>query len=519
MRAIQSYQQLRSSLIRCVVFVVGSAAISACQSSPNDEALRGAELAQIHCASCHAFPEPELLDKETWRTRTLPVMGQRMGLYSSSPRGELIAPLVQVGIDPEPIFPSNPQISADDWAAIEDFYHKAAPATLPASVWPEVRKGLATFRVKSPTVSFEPPLTSMVQVLDAYKAFIVGNLGTPSRLVLVDHNGALLYQFTLSGAPVDVQLDGQRLYVLTLGKTRAPSVEANGALYAIDNPEEGPKRLIEGLKRPVDLQLTDMNGDGRLDVLICEYGHYTGALVWYEALEDGSFTRHVLNERPGAIQATISDVNEDGHQDILVLMAQDDEGLDVYLGNGNGGYEVQRLLRFPAVYGSTSFEYVDMDGDGRRDILYTNGDNADSSPILKPYHGIRIFRNTGTFSFEEVFFHPLHGAFAATPADVDEDGDLDIAAVAYFPDYETHPEKSFLLLTNHGQGNFAASTFEDSFRGRWLALDTGDVDGDGDIDILLGSNIGFGPAGDNSGLYARWEQENLSYVILENSTR
>lgn len=37
--------------------------------------------------------------------------------------------------------------------------------------------------------------------------------------------------------------------------------------------------------------------------------------------------------------------------------------------------------------------------------------------------------------------------------------------------------------------NFDAFTFSGSADGRWMAMDAGDMDGDGDLDILLGSMI------------------------------
>jgi hypothetical protein len=110
----------------------------------------------------------------------------------------------------------------------------------------------------------------------------------------------------------------------------------------------------------------------------------------------------------------------------------------------------------------------------------------------------------------------MHGAVSAKAADFDQDGDLDIAAISYFPDYAHTPEESFVLLQNNGDLTFEAYTFEDSDRGRWLRMDVGDLDGDGDPDILLGSNISFGPQGDETDLFKRWVQEAPSVLILEN---
>src|SRR4051812_24281300 len=50
------------------------------QTDTSDAALRPRALAQKYCASCHVFPEPDLLDKKTWREQTLRRMKIRMGL-------------------------------------------------------------------------------------------------------------------------------------------------------------------------------------------------------------------------------------------------------------------------------------------------------------------------------------------------------------------------------------------------------------------------------------------------------
>ncbi len=490
-----------------------------CVEPQQSEGSRGEELAQLHCATCHQLPSPSLLDKSTWASSTLPVMGARLGIYESGQRDALVAPLLKEGLDPAGIFPVHAALQLEDWNAITSYYTAAAPERLIPATKPDIKIGLEGFRIQPPSLSFSPRLTTMVGVLETFQAFFVANLASPSTLVLLDKGGELLYKFEFPQAPVATIVDGTRLYVLVIGNSPAPSVESNGAIYVIDDPSVGPVPLIEGLQRPVDFNLVDLNGDQRKDLLINEYGHYTGALSWYEQVDNGQYIRHELHRGPGAIQSELHDFDGDGLEDIAVLMGQGDERLDIYFQKSAGQFEVKQVLRFPAVYGSTSFTLEDFDGDGRTDILYTNGDNADSSPIPKPNHGIRIFKSLGPVTYEEHYFYPLNGAYAAKVADFDLDGDLDIAAIAYFPDYERRPEESFALLTNQGGFNFEASTFEKVNRGRWLVMDVGDIDGDSDQDILLGSNIGFGPQGDQTGLFQQWEQENISYVILENETR
>ena len=61
---------------------------------------------------------------------------------------------------------------------------------------------------------------------------------------------------------------------------------------------------------------------------------------------------------------------------------------------------------------------------------------------------------------------------------------------------------------------FAPSTFAGSLKGRWLTMDVGDVDRDGDEDIVLGS-FAMGWSNVSPELEARWRR-GPSVLILKN---
>ncbi len=126
-----------------------------------------------------------------------------------------------------------------------------------------------------------------------------------------------------------------------------------------------------------------------MDLLICGFGFNNGYLGW---LEPDSSQPNILMPFPGAIKAYIRDENGDGRPDIWALFAQGDESIWYLENAGHGRFKPERVLRFRTAYGSSSFTAArTCDHDGREDIIYTCGDNADNSRVLKNYHGVYIF--------------------------------------------------------------------------------------------------------------------------------
>lgn len=248
-----------------------------------------------------------------------------------------------------------------------------------------------------------------------------------------------------------------------------------------------PQKLFVGLRRPVHIDVVDLNNDGLKDILVCEFGYLKGALSWLENMGKNKFERHVIREQPGAIATVVKDFNKDGLPDFYVLFAQGDEQIVRFENKGNGKFEARQLLRFPPMYGSSYFEMKDMNKDGFDDIVYTCGDNADYSIELKPYHGVYIFTNDGHDNFTKQYFFHINGCFKAMARDFNGDGNVDIAAISFFADYQHRPEESFVYLQNIGKNKFKSYTLPEAKNGRWLCMDVGNINNDGKPDIVLGN--------------------------------
>ncbi len=474
---------------------------------------RGEALARQHCAACHLFPEPDLLDRATWQNHTLRRMAPMLGVARMRTEGRPDGRR----LEESGVFPSAPVLSAEDWTAITAYYVGRAPVeALPSSERKPITAVSDRFTVEVLTLPSSVPLTTWVKIDEARRELWLGDAGSGSLAVFGDR-GALLRRSNLGGAPVHCIPDGDRLLVTLIGSVFPSDVPA-GKLIRVGADGNGQLQvLVEGLERPVQCLSEDLNGDGRRDLLVCGFGNYLGRLAWHEQRVDGGYTAHELMPKPGAVHAEIRDVDHDGDPDLIVLMAQGREGVFLYENNGKGEFQVRTLLEFHPAFGSVGFELADMNGDGHEDLVLANGDNGEYPSPFKRYHGVRIFANDGRYRFTERWFHPLHGAFKVVARDFDGDGDRDLAAISFFPDYARAASEAFVHFENLGGLKFEARTIEGATRGRWLTMDAGDADGDGDVDVVLGSFSQGPPAIEiPAALQNAWRTNGVNALLLRN---
>lgn len=486
-------------------------------ASLSPELRRGRELAQKYCAACHLFPEPELLTKTAWVHHIQPEMAKWLGLDRVDYEGMADGKVLQEAR----LFPPSPIIPEEEWFAIWDYYRTAAPSQpQPQATKPVARVGLKQFRVKKLNPHNGAPMTSLVKIDPAGKRLFVGD-AIGNTLFTLNAAGEVTERLRFASGPVSLALGDAGLYATLVGRI-FPSEAEEGMVLLLPGADgkAAPRPLLEKLRRPTDTVVTHLNTDRRADLIVCSYGNRLGRFSWFEGKESGGFEEHMLLDRPGAVRADVRDFNSDGRPDIIVMTAQAREGIYLFLNQGRNEFKMETLLEFQPSWGLAGFDLTDFNKDGRIDLLVANGDNGDFALPLKSYHGLRLYLNDGRNHFREAFFYPLHGAYKALARDFDGDGDLDIAAIAFYPDFEQEHPESFVYLENLGEMKLDAFTCAESNTGRWMVMDAGDLDGDGDDDIAFGSFV-RGPTTlpVSQTLRDFWRTNGAAVLLLENVKR
>lgn len=471
------------------------------------------KVARRACTMCHAFVEPDLLTRQNWAEQILPRMAVRLGVarpdFSSSVEGDLIRA--------RRVYTEKPLVPVDWWPAIERYYLKNAPeAPLPQAPRATIEVGLPGFRTEPPRFRTPDPATTLVKISPARRQLFVGDDKLKALFVL-DTNGVFVSRIEAGNVPVDLVETPAGLYVTCVGSFLPSEIHRAELLFFPRVGDGfGPRKVIlKELPRATQAEFADFNGDGRTDFALCMFGNLTGRFSWFENRGPDDYREHVLSHETGAMYCAARDFNGDGRMDLAVLMAQHLESLVLMQGDGRGGFSGDTVFQKPPVYGHSGLETADFNGDGRLDFLVTNGDNGEYDSPTKRYHGLWLHLATGPSTYEERFLFPLNGAYRPVARDFDGDGDLDIAVNAYFPDYEKSPRESFVLLQNQGNLQFLPFTFRECIGGRWLVMDAGDLDADGDVDLVLGSYI-HGPSPTPGFLMEVWERQGPSVQILRN---
>lgn len=233
--------------------------------------------------------------------------------------------------------------------------------------------------------------------------------------------------------------------------------------------------------------LADLDGDGDVDVLSVEHYVTPGPAEVRLSLNDGS---GVFADASSSLPPTPSRPRSaacgdvDGDTDLDLVLASDGVN-EVWLNDGLGGFALAAGA-LPAIFDhSNALALVDVDGDTDLDLVVGN-DAHGGGP------GDRLLLNDGSGVFAEgllPFTATLRKTEALLVLDREDDGDpdlvfLDSSQLDVLP-FSLPFDATDRLLVNDGSGGFSASADLPALRGQSRAGFAGDVDGDGDADLVL----------------------------------
>jgi hypothetical protein len=221
--------------------------------------------------------------------------------------------------------------------------------------------------------------------------------------------------------------------------------------------------LVGEVYDPVYLHAADLNNDGLTDIAV---GAHEEA-VWFENTGAG-FIEHRLGDHTLIFGAGGADFDGDGWQDLTFAAFYDNEAV-VYTNGGEPGFAFTQHPMPAACYRPVGLAVGDLEGDGDPDIVVSSLDDQT----------IHWYRNDG--GTPGAWSHRVISSSYADPAyvdlaDLDGDGDLDVMGTA-----QPHPEYLHWFenlgneqFTHHGIPMDATN---------YTRAEPGDLDGDGDTDI------------------------------------
>ena len=441
------------------------------------------------CSDCHAMPLAENFPRDRWHRE----VQRGYEFYARSGRNDLDPPPVHETVAyyrsraPERIELPRPKEAPGRWKV--HFEVQKLFMDEQAGVVPEIAHlRWAQLDAKA------PPLLLFCDMRFGYVAAADLKAASPRPRILarLDHPCHV--------EPCDLDGDGViDLVVSDLGSFRPADHDRGRVAWLRANRAGSPMEefvLASGLGRVADARPADFDGDGKLDLVVAEFGHYqTGKILWLRnvapAGELPRFQSETIDDRPGTIHVPVFDLNGDGLPDFVALVSQEWEHVEAFINLGKGRFQLRNLWAGPDLnFGSSGSELADLDGDGDMDILFTNGDAWDNW-YVNPSHGVQWLENLGNLKFAYHRLTDLPGAYRALAGDFDGDGDQDIIAVAWLPpmakpaSFLEAPPVSILGLEQIRPGTFACHILESGLP-YYTTLEVADFDGDGDLDFAVG---------------------------------
>jgi hypothetical protein len=318
-------------------------------------------------------------------------------------------------------------------------------------------------------------------------------LAAPKQKPPVEFAKAASYETLYESSPVavgDLNEDGKPDLVVVSDST-VSILFGNG-----DGTFQQPVNIeTQGAYDADGVAIADVNGDGHLDLVVANVAQCRECNAGVGVLlgnGDGSFQTAVTYAADGYFVSSVAaaDLNGDGKLDLVVgSMCQSindcNNGygpgeVSVLLGNGDGTFQ-SPVCYGSGGYGAVSIAAEDLNADGHPDLVVAN--------FYYPYDiGVLLGNGDGTFQAAETYSSGGEEPDGVVIGDVNGDGRPDLIIANYLLCGECSSGGVGVLLGN-GDGTFQAPASYGSFDSA-LSVAMGDVNGDGNLDLIVGNRCG-----------------------------
>jgi hypothetical protein len=447
------------------------------------EALRAVDTARVNelrnqlCTACHMLVEPGVLPRSAW-----PWVTAHMAILSgqSVPEWESLSELersrlteIASGLATNRI-PVN-EATADDWAELAAWYSEQAPVSLegndrfvrPTSVGGDCHVGPPATREKFATTAVLMDEQSDGDIwLGQAVLTEEGMRGVWGRTQPGSTSEGEFWE--VPSPPVSFERLGETMFAGLIGDL-LPSNDDNGQIMELSASQpSSPAAVLVELPRLAHVSMRMV--DGEPEFVASGFGFTEGEVLLLQPSPNGS--RERVFAGPGAVRSQWATLDPGRGEELLALIAQSTEALVAWQRGDDGRWASRVLFQQGPMWGHVDFAVADVVGDSGEDLVVANGDNGDlPGRPARPYHGIRIYENRAG----ELVFHSflqMHGAYNVDVADIDNDGDTDILAAAWFLPSEHPDAPGFVWWRNEGGGRpFSALVPACIPNGRWCTLD------------------------------------------------
>ena len=261
----------------------------------------------------------------------------------------------------------------------------------------------------------------------------------------------------------------------------------------------GRRQLIgSGAAWQISAVPVDLDGDGDLDVLSASTAYQDHRISWYENLDgQGAFGPQriisaSIDRFRHAVSIAAADIDGDNDLDVLFTSANDKHALVWYENIDSKGMfgEPHSIAVRPRDSAGNSFvSSFDLDRDGDLDVLWSNSELR----IIDWYENVD---GRGTFgqpqAISSLTFRPSEHLDSVTTADLDGDTDVDILTTSVICRIVFDPCSYNITWFQH-EGEPGAFIKRQSIATNSAgSITVADVDGDDDLDIVTSSNTSIG---------------------------